>query len=143
MSEIVRKYEMSGKSVLEKWIKNYNNHRELKATQRMNNSMIKGRSTTLEERLEIVMYCLQNGKNYNQTSEHFNVSYQQVYLWVNKFGEEGEDGLRDKRGQRKAEPERIQREMQRLERENERLRAENAFLKKLEELERRRLKKRP
>jgi transposase-like protein len=148
MSEIVRKYEMSGKSVLEKWIKNYNNHRELKATQRMNNSMIKGRSTTLEERLEIVMYCLQNGKNYNQTSEHFNVSYQQVYQWVKKFGEEGEDGLGDKRGQRKAEPEltpeeRIQREMQRLERENERLRAENAFLKKLEELERRRLKKRP
>jgi transposase len=32
--------------------------------------------------------------------------------------------------------------MKRLERENERLRAENAFLKKLEELERRRLKKR-
>ncbi|PPA88337.1 transposase, partial [Brevibacillus laterosporus] len=29
-------------------------------------------------------------------------------------------------------------EMKRLERENERLRAENAFLKKLEELERRR-----
>lgn len=77
MSEIVRKYEMSSKSVLEKWIKNYNNHRELKATQRMNNE------------------------------------------------------------------ERIQREMQRLERENERLRAENAFLKKLEELERRRLEKRP
>lgn len=87
-------------------------------------------------------------ENYNQTSEHFNVSYQQVYHWVKKFGEEGEDGLRDKRGQRKAEPEltpkdRIQREMQRLEWENERLRAENAFLKKLEELERRRLEKRP
>ena len=143
MTESVRKYEMSGKSVLEKWIKNYNNHRELKATQRMNNSMIKGRSTTLEERLEIVMYCLQNGKNYNQTSEHFNVSYQQVYQWVKKFDKEGENGLKDKRGQRKAEPqltpeERIQLEMKRLERENERLRAENAFLKKLEELERRR-----
>jgi transposase len=39
--------------------------------------------------------------------------------------------------------EKAQREIKRLERENERLRAENAFLKKLEELERRRFKKRP
>lgn len=45
MTEIVRKNETSCKSVLEKWIKNYNDHRELKATQRMSNSMIKGRST--------------------------------------------------------------------------------------------------
>jgi transposase len=65
--EIVRKYEISSRSVLGKWIKNYNDHRELKETQKMSNSMIKGRATTLEERLEIVMYCLQNGKNYHQT----------------------------------------------------------------------------
>jgi transposase len=147
-SEIVRKYEISSGSVLRRWIKIYNDHRELKDTQRMSNSMIKGRSTTLEERLEIVMYCLQNEKNYHQTSDHFNVSYQQVYQWVKKFEKEGEDGLKDKRGRTKAEPEltpeeKIQREMKRLERENERLRAENAYLKKLEEIERRRLKKRP
>lgn len=147
MNEVVRKYEMSSRSLLKQWIRNYNDHRELKEMKRMNNSMIKGRSTTLEERLEIVMYCVQNMKNYHQTSEHFNVSYQQVYQWVKKFEKEGEDGLKDKRGQRKVEPEltpeeKIQREMKRLERENERLRAENAFLKKLEELERRRLKKR-
>jgi len=67
MTEIVRKYEISSISVLEKWIKNYNHHRELKATQRMSNSMIKGRSTTHEERLEIVMYCLQNERNYHQS----------------------------------------------------------------------------
>jgi transposase len=148
MTEIVRKYEMSGKSVLEKWIKNYNSHRELKETQRMSNSMIKGRSTTLEERLEIVMYCLRNERNYHQALELFKVSYQQVYQWVKKYEKDGEDGLTDKRGRSKSEPEltpeeKIQREMKRLERENERLRAENAFLKKLEELERRRLKKRP
>ncbi|MCM3768821.1 helix-turn-helix domain-containing protein [Neobacillus niacini] len=147
-SEIVRKYEISSRSVLRKWIKNYNDHRELKDTQRMKNSMIKGRSTSLEERLEIVMYCLRNGKNYHQASENFEVSYQQVYQWVKKYEKDGEDGLKDKRGQHKAEPEltpeeKIQREVKRLERENERLRAENEFLKKLEEIERRRLKKRP
>ncbi|WP_400241628.1 IS3 family transposase [Niallia sp. JL1B1071] len=134
--EITHKYEISSRSVLKDWIKKYNDHRELKETKRMNNSMIKGRSTTQEERLEIVMYSLQNGKNYQQTSTQFNVSYQQVYQWVRKYEEHGEEGLIDKRGQRKSEPEltpeeKIQREMKRLERENERLRAENAFLKKL------------
>lgn len=148
LKDVIRKYEISSLSVLERWIRIYNGHRELKETKRMNNSMIKGRSTTLEERLEIVMYCLQDGKNYQQASEYFQVSYQQVYQWVKKYEKEGEDGLKDKRGQRKAEPEltseeKVQREMKRLERENERLRAENSFLKKLEEIERRRLKKRP
>ncbi|WCK54298.1 helix-turn-helix domain-containing protein [Aneurinibacillus sp. Ricciae_BoGa-3] len=145
--EIVRKYEISSRSVLRRWIKNYNGHRDLKETKRMKNSMTKGRSTTLEERLEIVRYCLQNGKDYHQASEQFNVSYQQVYQWVKKYEKEGEDGLKDQRGHRKVEPEltpeeRAQREIKRLERENERLRAENAFLKKLEELERRRFKRR-
>jgi transposase len=147
-NEIIRKYEISSRSVLIKWITNYNDHRELKGTKRNDNSMIKGRSTTLEERLEIVMYCLQNGKNYQQVSEHFDVSYQQVYQWVKKFEKDGGEGLKDKRGRTKEEAEltpeeKIQREMKRLELENERLRAENAFLKKLEEIERRRLKKRP
>jgi transposase len=144
--EIVRKYEISSRSVLQRWIRIYNDHRGLEETKREKNSMIKGRSTTLEERFEIVMYCLQHGKNYQQTSDHFNVSYQQVYQWIKKFEKEGADGLEDKRGKRKTESEltpeeKIQREMKRLEQENERLRAENAFLKKLEELERRRLKR--
>lgn len=142
-AEIVRKYEISSGSVLRRWIKIYNNHRDLKEMKRMNNSMIKGRSTALEERLEIVMYYFQNGKNFHQASEQYNVSYQQVYQWVKKFEKEGEDGLKDKRGRTKAEleltpDEKYQRDMKKLERENERLRAEVAFLKKLEELERRR-----
>jgi len=146
-NEIVRKYKISSRTLLKKWINNYNNHRKLKETQRMSHSMIIGRSTTLDERLEIVMYCLQNDKNYHQASEHFEVSYQQVYQWVKKYEKDGEDALKDKRGRSKTEPEltpeeKIQREMKRLERENERLRAENEYLKKLEELERRRLKKR-
>lgn len=142
-TEIIRKYEISSDSVLNRWIKHYNLHRDLKETKRMRNSMRKGRSATQQERLEIVLYCLQNGKDYSQTSEYFHVSYQQVYQWVKKYEESGEDGLKDKRGKRKTEQEltaeeKIQRQMKQLEHENERLRAENAFLKKLEELERRR-----
>ncbi|WP_411675477.1 IS3 family transposase [Bacillus sp. S3] len=133
---ITHKYEISSTSVLRQWINNYNNHRDLKETQRENNSMIKGRSTTLEERLEIVKYCLKNEKKYHKASELFKVSYQQVYQWVKKYEKEGEEGLKDKRGRSKSEPEltpeeKIQREMKRLEQENERLRAENGILKKV------------
>ncbi|MCM3110763.1 hypothetical protein [Lederbergia lenta] len=54
----------------------------------------------------------------------------------------GDEALRDKRGQNKTEEELLPEEknkleMKRLERENGRIRAENAFLKKLEEIERR------
>ncbi|WP_396954174.1 helix-turn-helix domain-containing protein [Neobacillus niacini] len=36
-------------------------------------------STTWEERIQIVIYCLENGKNYQETAETYEVSYQQVY----------------------------------------------------------------
>lgn len=142
--EVTRKYEISSGSVLEKWIKIYNSHRELKGTRkRTENSMTHRRSTNIEERLEIVKYCLKNDKDYNKTAQKFDVSYQQVYQWVKKYMELGQEGLEDKRGRRKEEKEltseeKDQREIKRLERENELLRAEIAFLKKLEEIERRR-----
>ncbi|MBU5437497.1 helix-turn-helix domain-containing protein [Tissierella sp. MSJ-40] len=105
--------------------------------------MTKGRSTKLEERIEIVKYCIDNNKNYQLTAEIFDVSYQQVYGWVRKFEADGEDALIDKRGRNKVESElteedKIRLTMKKMEKENERLRAENAFLKKLQELEGRR-----
>jgi transposase len=98
---------------------------------------------TLEERIAIVKYCIGNNKNYQLTAEIFDVSYQQVYGWVRKFEEYGEDALVDKRGRNKVESEltveeKIKLAMKRIEKENERLKAENAFLKKLQELEGRR-----
>jgi transposase len=143
LEEIVRKYEISDISVLRGWIQYYNDNGEIRETRGMKDSMMKGRSTTRQERLEIVLYCLLNKKNYQHTSEHFHVSYQQVYQWVKKYEKAGEEGLKDRRGKHKTETEltpeeKIQHQMKQLEHENERLRAENAFLKKLEELERRR-----
>jgi len=144
LNEIIQKYSISSTSVLRKWIKKYNSHRELKDTGKgMTNSMTSRRKTTLEERIRIVNYCLQHQKNYQLAAESYEVSYQQVYQWVRKFEAHGEEALQDKRGRNKEEneltaEEKFKLEMKRLERENEQLRAENAFLKKLEELERRR-----
>ncbi|MGG0509405.1 helix-turn-helix domain-containing protein [Priestia megaterium] len=48
----------------------------------MRGFMAKAYSTILEERVVIAKRCLDNGKNYRQTAEDFNVSYQWVYQWV-------------------------------------------------------------
>lgn len=143
-SEVTRNYEISSTTLLRKWIKKYTSHRELKDTSKgRTTTMTKGRNTTLNERIEIVFYCIENGKDYQTAAETFKVSYQQVYQWVKKYENGGEEALRDKRGRKKEEVElsaeqKMKLEMQKIERENERLRAENAFLKKLEEIERRR-----
>lgn len=106
--------------------------------------MTKGRSTTWQERIDIVLYCLAIGQDCTKTAGHFQVSYQQVYGWVKKYEAGGQEALKDGRGHTKVpeeltEVERDKLAMKKLEYENERLRAENAFLKKLQELERRRL----
>ena len=109
----------------------------------MSQTMTKGRKTKIEERIEIAKACLANGKNYQETAAKYEVSYQQVYQWVRKFEDGGEDTLQDRRGRTKPEDERtpedeLRLKIQQMERENERLRAENLLLKKLEEIERRR-----
>lgn len=62
---IVKKYEISDRSVFRQWLKKYNDHREIKDTGKgLNRSMTKGRSTTWKERIDIVYYCLSKDKNY-------------------------------------------------------------------------------
>lgn len=144
LTEVIRKYEISDHSVFLKWLKKYNSHSEVKATGKgMSRSMTKGRTTTLKEKIEIVLSCIANGLNYQNTADAYKVSYQQVYQWVKKYESGGEDALKDRRGRKKDEEEltqeeKVQLEMKRIKAENERLRAENSFLKKLGELERRR-----
>lgn len=144
LREISRKYGLTDKSTLSNWIKKYNSHREVKDTSKeRTGSMTKGRKTTWDERIQIVIDCLGNGKDYQKTAELHNVSYQQVYQWVKKYENGGDEALKDNRGRTKEEAEltpeeKTQIQIKKLERENERLRAENLFLKKLEEIERRR-----
>lgn len=105
--------------------------------------MTKGRATTLEERIEIVTYCIKQGKDYGAAIERYRVSYQQIYSWVRKYEQSGVSGLADKRGKRKkpeemTEVERLRAENRLLQAENKRKEMEIALLKKLQEVERRR-----
>ncbi|WP_074036508.1 IS3 family transposase [Exiguobacterium sp. AT1b] len=129
--EVLSKHQISDWSVLRRWIKKYTSHSELTDSRKgMDRAMAKGRKTTFEERMEIVRYCLDNGRNYQRTAEMFAVSYQQVYGWTKKYDADGVHGLEDRRGRTKQEEEltneeKLERRIQQIERENERLRAEN------------------
>ncbi|WP_370568613.1 MULTISPECIES: IS3 family transposase [unclassified Fictibacillus] len=136
-NELIRMYGISSRSVLQEWIKTYNSYRELKGTSMgRTSSMTKGRKTTWGERRQIVLDCLENGKDYQKKAETYEVSYQQVYQWVKKYEKDGDEALKDKRGRTKQEneltpDEAFKLQMKRLERENERLRAEKCILKKV------------
>jgi len=140
--DICKKYGIRSKSKLQKWIMRYNSHRELKSSYgRSEVYMAKGRATTFEERVDIVSYCIANKKDYVKVMELYGVSYQQIYGWVRKYEQGGFDSLADRRG-RKKEPvtdlEKLEAELELLKAKNRRLEMENEFLKKVEEIERRR-----
>ncbi|MDY0236383.1 MAG: helix-turn-helix domain-containing protein [Gudongella sp.] len=138
---ICRKYEISAVSVLERWIKRYNSHNKLNTTKGGNNTvMTKSRNVDLKEKIEIVKYCIEQNKDYHKACEIYKVSYHQVYQWVKKYEELGENGLVDRRGKAKidfTEEDKDKIEMRKLKKDNQNLKMENDFLKKLQELERR------
>ena len=144
--DICKKFKIRSKTQLLDWIKLYNSgHTDLGAGKSRGRriGVTKGRTTTLDERIEIVSNCIANGKDYGLTMEKFDVSYQQIYNWVRKYEEHGVDGLVDRRGKRKPlkamnEVERLRAENKMLRAENKRKEMENAVLKKIQEIERRR-----
>jgi len=141
--EICKRYSIRSKTQLRNWIKDYNGHKDIRATEGRGRGiyMTKGRLTTLDERIEIVGYCIANGKDYGAAIEKYGVSYQQIYSWVRKYEIKGVDGLTDKRGKRKpleemTEVERLRAENKMLIAENKQKEMEIAVLKKVREIER-------
>ena len=142
--DMCRKYGIKSTHQLRNWILKYNGHEKLKTsgtggTQIMTN----GRATTYDERVEIVKFCIEHQNNYAETAQQFQVSYQQVYSWTNKYLKNGVGSLQDRRGKRKSENEMSEVEKLRaqnklLEAENKRKQMEIDLLKKLDEIERRR-----
>lgn len=142
--DICEKYKIKSTRQLREWIKRYNGHEELKAFGTGGNAiMTKGRKTTFDERVEIVQYCISHERNYAETAEKYQVSYQQARSYTVKYEAGGVEALQDRRGRTKP-PEEMS-EIERLRAENKILRAEKehaemeaSFLKKLNEIERRR-----
>ncbi len=142
--DICKKYGIRSKAKLQIWIKKYNGHEELKSSGTGGSIiMTKGRKTTFEERVEIVQYCITHDHNYSETAEQYQVSYQQARSYTVKYEGGGVEALKDNRGKRKSldemsELEKLRAEVKILKAEKERAEMEVSFLKKLEEVERRR-----
>ena len=143
IDEIVAKYNISAQQILRNWISLYNANRELKDYFPKSEVYMAEarRKTTIEERKKIVEYCINHNRNYKETANIYSVSYSQVYSWVKKYNEKGEEGLVDKRGCHKTDDEVD--ELERLRRENLRLKKQlkeqemiNQLLKKVQEFER-------
>ncbi len=144
LRDICEKYGIRRKTQLRQWIKKYNGHEELKASGTGGAIiMTKGRKTSFEERVEIVQYCISHDRNYAETARKYNVSYQQARNYTVKYEAGGVEALRDGRGRTKpkeemSELERLRAENKILQAEKERAEMEISFLKKINEVERRR-----
>lgn len=142
--EICQRYGIRAKSKLQNWIKKYNGHEELKASGTGGTViMTKGRNTTFDERVEIIQYCIAHDHNYAETAAKYSISYQQARSYTIKYETGGVEALRDRRGRTKpldemSELERLRAENRILRAEKERAEMEASFLKKLDEIERRR-----
>lgn len=139
---ICQKYNVRSNKQLCDWIKVYNSGGTLKESTG-GTYMTKARTTTPEERLQIVKDCLMNDKNYGTMATKYNCSYQQIRNWVKKYEDMGAAGLEDRRGHRvgsqpsRSPEEELRDKIAELERMNTDLQMENDLLKKVRELERR------
>ena len=141
LQQICKRYAIRSRETLRRWIKAYNRH---EATRSITGGshMTQGRKTTMEERLKMVTECVANGKNYGEIALKYKVSYQQIYDWVKKYLQKGEDGLDDRRGKKlppqgsKTEEQQLRARVRELEQKLYFAEMENACLKKLDEVER-------
>lgn len=144
LQDLAVKFKIPSQDSVRQWVLKYNGYEELKASGTGGRSiMTKGRKITYGERIEIVKYCIEHQNNYADAAQKYQVSYQQVYSWTTKYEKNGIEAFLDKRGKMKSEIEmsefeKLKAQNKLLEAENKRKQMEIDFLKKLDEIERRR-----
>ena len=109
--ECCKKNNIPSHSILLKWMKQYNSGKAFKVIHRSDTTMknkAKAVKTTYNQRLEIVLDAIKNGKDYQFCADKYHVSYSQVYNWVRKYERLGAEELKDRRGKSlKQQPQQI------------------------------------
>jgi transposase-like protein len=91
--------QLSGKyniaySMVRRWINKYNSGIALKDYDPKGEVYtMKSRKTTMEERLEIVLWVISNNMNYKEAAYKYAVKYAVIYQWVLKYLKEGKEAL--------------------------------------------------
>ena len=145
-TDLMVKYNIPANSTIEKWVKDYNSYIELKDYIPGGKEiyMAKSRKVSKDERIEIAKYCIEHNLDYVRTAKLYETTYANVFNWVKKYRENGEEGLNDNRGRKKlveednSEVAILKRQLKQMERERNRALLEVELLKKLDEIERRR-----
>jgi transposase-like protein len=138
LADLTYKYKISSRSIVSMWVLNYNNGIEIRDYDPKHEVYtMKARKTTLDERIEIVEYCIANKQNYKLAADKYSIPYSLVYQWVHRYLKEGDTALGySKKGPHKkviiptTDQERLQVENERLKRELERKELEIEILKK-------------
>ena len=144
LRNICGRFGIKDKHTLQEWIMKYNGHEKLKTSvEGGTGAMTKGRTTTFDERVEIASYCIANNHNYSDAAKKYNVSYHQARNFTIKYEKYGLQGLNDYRGKHKSEEEltevdKLKAELKLEKAKREKAEMEISFLKKLDEIERRR-----
>ena len=136
MLDIVKKYNLSGDSVLRNWLKWYNTPKwnvkveEFMAREKISKSF----------KLSLVLQVLQQNLAVKEVASSNSISEGQLRDWIRKYKAFGEEALEDNRGNKNSEEflsteEILKRKNKELEEKNRRLEAELLLLKKLMELE--------
>lgn len=141
-SELARKFNIPTDRTVREWIIKYTKGEGLKTySPKPEVYTMKSRKVTHDEKTKIVKAYLASNLSYKDVAEKYQVSYNNVYSWVQKYKEHGPAGLIDGRGRGKpdkiqTDEEKLRTEIEALKARNEYLETENAALKKLEEMER-------
>lgn len=135
MIQIVKKYNLSGDSVLRTWLKWYNTPKwNMKVGEYMAREKI-----SKDEKLRMTMEYINNSKSIKEIATENNISEYQIRDWVRKYKALGENALGDKRGIRcdsenLTKDKILERENKILKEKNKRLEAELLLIKKLKQL---------
>lgn len=142
IGELARKYNIPSDSTVRNWVIKYTKGKDFRVySEKSEVYTMTGKKTKHEEKIDIVKDYLNNNLSYKEAAEKHNISYNNIYSWVQKYKEHGPDGLVDGRGKRKPETiqtdeEKLKTEIAALKARNEYLETQNAALKKLKEVER-------
>ena len=131
---VAARYNLS-RSVVRNWIMKYNKGELEEYNPHPEVYNMQNRKVTLEEKLEIVKWTIENNNNYKEAALRYSVPYYSVYNWAKKYFESGEEGLKDNRGRNKSETnltelEKKDKEIVKLKLELERVKRAEEILKK-------------